>query len=264
MRRRSNHCVFLLTVAVAWACDGGPVQWSDAVATPMAASGETELVVDSTGRTSWRTVPQWPMRRFPGACDTSMRARAGTRAFYGVWWSVRADSGALLYAGRSPDSGATWRRTIVVDSADASTVGCRRPAPSIAVVGDDVYVAYAMKAVDGTGVFFAHSLDGGAMFHSPVPIVYGDRLVPTAVASDGQRVAVAYEEPNGAARSVGVAVSRTQGHIFEARAPASAPDKNIISPYVAISGSAIAVGWTLPASADHGLLSVTRVGRTTD
>jgi hypothetical protein len=187
--------------------------------------------------------------------------RAGTGALYGVWWTVRADSSAVLVAGRSANGGKTWERTTVVDSVDASSVGCRRPAASIAVVRDDVFVAYAMKAPEGIGVFFAHSMDGVSMFHAPVPVVYGDRLVSTAVASDGQRVAVAYEEPNGAARSVGVALSRTQGHIFEARVPASTGDNNIMFPYVAIAGPTIAVGWTLHPGDERGLVTVTRVGR---
>jgi hypothetical protein len=259
--RRANHSG-LLTAAVAWACAAGSaVQWSEPVAAKV-ASAETELVVDSTGRVRWVPLPEqpaWP--RLPGACAQSIRARAGSRALYGVWWTARADSSAVLVAGRSADRGTSWQRTIVVDSADASAVGCRRPPPSIAVVADDVFVAYAMKAPDGTGVFFAHSMDGTSMFHAPVAIVYGDRLVPSAVASDGQRVAVAYEEPNGAARSVGVALSRTQGHIFEARVPASTADNNIMLPYVAIAGPTIAVGWTLHPGDEQGLVTVTRVGR---
>lgn len=258
---RSKRSGLLLTATVAWACTSGPVQWSDPVAAKI-ASAETELIVDSGGRARWLSVPEqrmWP--QLPGACATSVRARPGARAVYGAWWTARADSSAVLVAGRSVDGGMSWQRVVVVDSVDASSVGCRRPPPSIAVVGDDVFVAYAMKAPDGIGVFFAHSLDGASMFHAPVPIVYGDRLVPTAVAADGQRVAVAYEEPNGASRSIGVALSRTQGHIFEARVPASGTDDNIIFPYVAIAGPTIAVGWTVNPRGEQGLVSVTRVGR---
>jgi hypothetical protein len=180
---------------------------------------------------------------------------------------VRPDSSGTLHVGRSVDNGASWANIVVVDSSDTRYVGCRRPPPSIAVVGDDVYVSYAMKAPDGIGVFFAHSMDGGAMFHSPVPIVYGERLVPTAIASDGQHVAVAYVEPNGAERSIGVALSRTQGHIFETRVPAVTRDPQFDTPYVAIAGGTVAVGWiatvTGPAFGD-GLRYVTRIGRMSD
>jgi hypothetical protein len=256
--------VCLATAIVASACGAGSVRWSDPVASA-AVPGETELVVDSAGQVRWRAIPPQPALSEPaGVCAPSLRARAGRSAFYGAWWTVRPDSSALLYVGRSIDRGATWARVTVVDSADASRVGCRRPAPSIAVVGDDVFVAYAMKAVDGTGVFFAHSMDAGAMFHAPVPIVYGDRLVAPAVASDGQRVAVAYEEPNGPARSVSVALSRTQGHIFETRVAASGQNQQIILPHVAIAGRTVAVGWTTQPAGDRGGLSVTRIGRMAD
>jgi hypothetical protein len=266
MRRWFPPCAALLLSVIAASCGTNPVRWSEPVAAA-AAPGETELVVDSAGRASWRNPSEpssWP--ELPGACKASLRARAGTSALYGVWWTTRSDSAATLYAGRSADGGASWAETIAVDSADASDAGCGRPAPSIAVVGDDVYVAYSMKATDGIGVFFAHSMDGGKMFHSPVAIVYGDRLVSVAVASDGQRVAVAYEEPNGAARSVSLALSRTQGHIFETRVPASANDANIVLPQVAIAGATIAVGWTMrPASGNgHAWRSVTRIGRMPD
>jgi hypothetical protein len=252
----------LLTAVVAWACAGGTgVQWSEPVAEKV-ASAESELTLDSAGVARWVPRPAQSARpQIPGVCAAGARARTGTRALYGVWWAVRADSSAVLLAGRSVDGGRAWERITVVDSVDASAVGCRRPAPSIAVVGDDVFVAYAMQAPDGIGVFFAHSMDGLSMFHAPVPVVYGERLVSTAVASDGQRVAVAYEEPNGAVRSVGVALSRTQGHIFEARVPASTADDNIMFPYVAIAGPTIAVGWTLHPGDEQGLVTVTRVGR---
>jgi hypothetical protein len=261
MQRTWRLRSFLLALSAAWACESDPVRWSEPVAATVTA-GQAELVVDSAGRTSWRDGPAWHGRSpLPDACATSVRVHAGAHALYGVWWAVRADSSAVLRAGHSLDAGVSWRRILVVDSADASPVGCRRPSPSIAVVGDDVYVAYAMKAPDGTGVFFAHSLDGGTMFHAPVAVVYGGRLVATAIASDGHRVALAYEEPNGTMPRVDVALSRTQGHIFDARVRASPEDRDIVFPAVAISGSMIAVGWTLRSGGEHGPMSMVRVGR---
>ena len=68
-------------------------------------------------------------------------------------------------------------------------------------------------------MFFAHFM--GSMLHSPVAVIYGERLVATAIAAEGDRVAVAYEEPNGTRQQVDVALSQTQGHIFEWHATAS-------------------------------------------
>ena len=66
-----------------------------------------------------------------------------------------------------------------------------------------------MIAPEGTGVFFAHFM--GSMLHSPVAVIYGERLVATAIAAEGDRVVVAYEEPNGTRQQVDVAMSHDAG-----------------------------------------------------
>jgi hypothetical protein len=102
-----------------------------------------------------------------------------------------------------------------------------------------------MIAKEGTGVFFAHYMAG--MFHSPVAVIYGDRVVDVAIAAEGERVAVAFEDPNGTPKRVAVAMSRTQGHIFEVLAGASRSVDAAVKPLVALSGDRIAVAWQ-PAS----------------
>src|ERR1051325_6783143 len=128
----------------------------------------------------------------------------------------------------------------------------------------DVFFAYAASVAGGAGVFFAHSMAGGAMSDAPVAGIYGGGLVPTAVAADGNRVAVAYVDPNGALRRIGVALSNTQGHMFETHATVSAGDGNIFAPTAAITGHAIAVSWLLRSEGGEeragDLVRVVRVG----
>lgn len=176
-------------------------------------------------------------------CPDSFRTAVGQHDLYGVWWSVRPDSSAILYAAVSDDSGATWHPPLKVDTADVSSRGCRRPAPSIAAVADTVHIAYSMVAKEGTGVFFAHSMERGTIFHSPVAVEYGDRLVATAVAGDGSEVAVAYEEPNGSVAEVHVALSHTLGHIFDSRTTASRSSDEAVAPLVGLAGRRVAVSW---------------------
>src|SRR5262249_19675075 len=124
---------------------------------------------------------------------------------------------------------------------------------------DDVFVAYSMNAPEGTGVFFAHSM--GSMLHSPVAVVYGDRLVATAITADANRVAVAYEDPNGKRFGVDVALSMSQGHLFERHA---APPRDIdvaATPAVAFNGSTIAVSWLTRRAGDSTATRIVRVGR---
>ena len=67
----------------------------------------------------------------------------------------------------------------------------------------------------------------------------------TAVAADGQVVAVAYEEPSGAPDAVRLALSRSQGHIVEVHMPASRAVDGARSPRVAIAVGRVAVAWTV-------------------
>ena len=116
-----------------------------------------------------------------------------------------------------------------------------------------------MIAPEGKGVFFAHQM--ATMVHSPVPVIYGDRLVPTAIAADGDRVAVAYEDPNGKRRQVDVAMSTTQGHIFEWHIIASRDIDVATEPAVALSGHRLAVSWSPQLAADSGATRIIRDGR---
>ena len=187
-----------------------------------------------------------------GACRGSVRvAWSGNSGAerYAVWWSLRPDSSAALLAARSVDGGTTWSTPQPVDTLDRSDVGCARPAPAIAADSQTAYVhvAYAMHAPEGTGVFFAHAMDRGTMYHAPVAIVYGDRLVDVDVAALHDTVAVAYADPSMRYPHVGLALSRTLGHIFEMRIPAVARtgsgNASASSPAVALASGRIAVAW---------------------
>lgn len=256
---RRSTLVLALSIT---ACQRAPVQWRD----PVAVSGTGDslrLAIDDSG--SARLVRDSTLVRSrprgSAVCPDSFRAARGAHDLFAAWWSVRSDSSAVLYAAVSEDSGATWRARIAVDTADISSRGCRRPAPSIAAVADTVHIAYSMVAKEGTGVFFAHSMERGRMFHAPVAVEYGDRLAATAIAGDGSMVAVAFEQPSGRRAEVDVALSRTLGHIFDARIAASRSDDEAVDPLVAISGRHIAVSWVERGAGTADSSSGTRMVR---
>jgi hypothetical protein len=172
---------------------------------------------------------------------------------------VRRDSSADLLFSGSNDGGSSWSTPIPVDTLDGGQTACARPAPSLAVRGAWVYVAYSMEAREGTGVFLTHSMDRGGMFHSTVPVLYGDHLVHVAVAADSDVVAVAYEDPNTAAPRIFVALSRTQGHLIEDHLQASTGDLVATGPEVSVAGREIAVSYT--TSGDTATMRALRVGR---
>jgi hypothetical protein len=94
------------------------------------------------------------------------------------------------------------------------------------------------------------------MFHSPVPIMYGDRPSSTAVAAADSVVVVAFEDPNSERSQIALAMSRTWGHIFAPERPeASSGTPAAERPLVALRKQLVAVGWH---GKDRGV--VARVG----
>jgi len=246
---------FACTLALG-ACEKAPVAWrGDALAVPMPASGDegsvpvdAHLVLRSDGSPALEPIAAVPsVPRDSSACPGSFRVSAlSPTEIYGVWWSRRDGGRAVLLASRSDDAGGTWMAPVPVDTTDRGAIGCARPAPAIAADGSSgyVHVAYFLNAVGGPGVFFAHSMDRGELFHSPVPIMYGDRPSSTAVAAADSVVVVAFEDPNSERAQVALAMSRTWGHIFAPQRPeASSGTPDAERPLVALRKQLVAVGW---------------------
>jgi len=238
-------CAAVAIAGLAMACSDSPVAWNETrsgsslIGDALASDGS--LHVDSMALLAARVTP-------PEAtvCPGSLvLTRAGPRLF-AAWWRVRTDSGAVLLAADSKDGGHTWSAPSPVDTTDRSVTGCRRSPPAIAAdsASGYVHVAFALLGREGPGLFYAHSMDAGEMFHSAVPIFYGDRLGRASVAADGDVVAVAFEDPNSRAPRIGLALSHTMGHIFEDRMLSISDDNEIATrPLVAVKGSRLAVAW---------------------
>jgi hypothetical protein len=204
----------------------------------------------------------------PARCARSLRlATSRGRGTVAVWWT-RAAGGRVHLAAAWRDTIAAesrlgaWRGPIMVDTldqgprdaqaADRGAYGCARPAPSLAVdsLNGYVHVAYALTGPEGPGVFYAHQMDPRSAFEPPVAVLYGERLGEARVASHGELVAVAFEDPNSRGRvTTGLAISRTAGHLFEERLTASG-GAAARDPYVAVRGKAVVVGWSDFASPD--------------
>ncbi len=238
------------------ACDKEPVDWRrDALTVAMPASGDegavpvdARLVLRPDGSPALEPIAAVPSTPSDSsACPGSFRVSAmSSTEIYGVWWSKREGGRAVLLASRSDDAGGTWSAPVPVDTTDRGAVGCARPAPAIAADGSSgyVHVAYFLNAVGGPGVFFAHSMERGELFHSPVPIMYGGRPSSTAVAAADSVVVVAFEDPNSERAQIALATSRTWGHIFTPERPeASSGTPEAEGPLIALRKQLVAVGW---------------------
>jgi hypothetical protein len=249
---RGSTSVLALIVAQAatlgvMACVPDVVRWDEGARQDVAIGAEARLVFGPDG--SPAAVARWTPPVAPvgtPACSgslASVRARGDTA--FSAWWAPRSDSAADLVVARSNDGGHTWRPPVVADSTDRGRTGCRRTPIAITVDSLDgyVHVVYFLVAPEGSGVFCTHSMEGGTMFHAPVPIVYGDRASAASIATWGDTVAVAYEDPNASVPQVWLAISRTTGHIFEQRVSVSSPSASAALRAIALRGSRIAVAW---------------------
>jgi len=219
-----------MAVVVLTGCSESVVMWSDV---------------------AYRNVPSEPAESARGVdpptfggCAASLRIATDGQSSFAAWWAVRRDSSVQLMTARSLH-GDAWSKPVIADSTDRGRRGCGRPAPAIAAdsVSRYVHIAYFLEPAGG-GVFFAHSMDSGATFHAAVPIVFGENPARTSVASDGDRVVVAYEDPNSEVAIIGVALSKSMGHLFEKRSLASTVNGGARQPVVRVSGDSIRIWWS--------------------
>ena len=253
-RARVGIVAAAVVVLALAACDAPPVTWDPRRPATGADSasvlGGLAALPDSAG-----------LRR----CERSVGASFGRGGdAYAVWWAVRPDSSALLLAAYSPDSGRSWARVHAVDTLDRSGRGCARPRPAIAAdrVNGFAHVVYWLEAPEGPGVFYAHLMDPRARFEPPAVIVYGRTPAAASVASSGDMVAVAYEDPNRDRPQVELALSRTAGHLFEERAlDVSGGDVEARDPRVALApGGRLTVRWTERGGPDAPVVAMERTG----
>ena len=208
-------------------CAKGPVEWSDV--------RYSEAVTDTQSPVLAISLPD------SAGCRTTARTLTVGDQKHTIWWTVRSDSSAILRYSLHADSGNAI--PVSVDTTDRSRRGCDRPAPALAADEEGrVYAAYFLEPASGPGIFFVHKMDSIG-FHDPISIAYGKRPSAVSLAVAGDRVAVAYEEPNSARGQIWVALSATMGHLFEFRGPVSASSEISRRPEAGLDGTKLDISW---------------------
>ena len=186
-------------------------------------------------------------------CIRSVVSSHSSSDLFRAWWAVRSDSDGVLSMQRSPDGGQSWQPPVEVDARDRGRRGCSRPPPGISFdpASRYVYLVYFLDADDGSGVFFAHSMDEGRMFHSPVPVVYGNSPSRASVAGHGDSVVVVFEDPNSVRPSLGIVLSHTTGHIFDQRGQVTPEQIHASAPWILLDKNHISVWWMTPDVTDR-------------
>ena len=222
-------------------CVNEPVEWGD-VAYRQSQLGDP----DTRSSVMSANLPMIVGTSAP--CIRSIRTAGAAGELFRAWWSSRNDSSVVLSMQRSGDRGNSWQPPVEAESRDRGRRGCDRPAPGIFYdpASGYVHLVYFIEASDGAGVFFAHSMDRGGMFHSAVPVVYGNSPSVASVAAHGDSVVVAFEDPNSTTQRIGIVLSHVTGHIFDQRGQATPDDVAAIAPWVALDHDRIRIWWKTP------------------
>ena len=223
------------------ACVTEPVEWGDVFY-------RQSQLGDPDTRSAVMSADLPPVTGAPDPCVRSIRISGTGADLFRAWWSSRSDSSVVLSMQRSTDRGGTWQAPVAVESRDRSGRGCDRPAPGVYYdsVSGYLHLVYFIEGSDGAGVFFAHSMDKGGMFHTPVAVVYGKVPSTAGVAGIGDSVVVVFEDPNATTPRIGIALSRSAGHIFEQRGQVTPDDVLAVLPWVALDHGKITVWWKTP------------------
>jgi hypothetical protein len=220
------------------ACGTEPVDWGD-------VSYRGSQLGDPDTRSAVLSANLPSIKGAVAPCLRSIRTASAGSDLFRAWWTARSDSSVALSMQHSSDRGTSWELPVVVEARDGGRRGCDRPAPGIFYDATRGYLhlVYFIEAKDGAGVFFAHSMDKGGMFHSPVPVVYGNAPVAASVAANGDSVVVVFEDPNAMTPRIGIVLSHTTGHIFEARSDATPDDVPAVGPWVTLDHRNVTVWW---------------------
>ena len=223
------------------ACVMEPVQWGD-------VSYRRSQLGDPDARSAVMSANLPPVSGAAGPCIRSIRTAGAGIDLFRVWWSSRSDSSVVLSMQRSGDRGGNWQPPVAVESRDRGRRGCDRPTPGVYYdsVSGYLHLIYFIEGNEGAGVFFAHSMDKGGMFHAPVAVVYGNTPSEASVAGMGDSVVVVFEDPNATTPRIGIALSRSAGHIFEQRGQVTPDDVLALMPWVALDHTKIRVWWKTP------------------
>jgi len=228
------------------ACAKDPIEWEAPRDISGGIGATTRLTMDANGTPRLIDEPDVTLPLASGACDTSLvTTRAQGDEWYAAWFLERVDGSAVLMVARSTDGAATWGTPVVADGRDRGRRGCARPRPALTADSATAYVhaAYFIEPIEGSGVWYTHSMERGTVWHQTIGVLFGDEPAAASVASAGDTVLVAYEHPGSRGSRLGVAISRQAGHTFAERLRVVQASGTVRAPRIALRGGRIALAW---------------------
>jgi hypothetical protein len=119
-----------------------------------------------------------------------------------AWRQVARGDIRDIYTAASSDAGLTWSKPRRVDRDDWKIKGCPHVGPSMASLGDRLYVAWFSEGGGRPAIYSAFTTDGGESF-SPKQVISGGTTDPThpQIAAGEDRIAIVFQARDGAAES---------------------------------------------------------------
>ncbi len=234
------------------ACAKEPIEWQPPRDLSGTIGATTRLVLDERGTPHLVDQPMPTVVLPAAACSTSVvTARARGDEWYAAWFLARFDSSVVLMVSRSTNGGSAWSTPVVADGRDRGGRGCSRPRPALTADTASAYVhaAYFIEPIEGTGVWYTHSMEQGTIWHQTIGVLYGDEPVTASIASAGDTVLVAYEHPGSGGSRLGVAISREAGHTFAERLRVVRVSGTVREPRIALEDGRVALAWLEQARA---------------
>lgn len=122
--------------------------------------------------------------------------------------------------------------------------GCPLKPTSVAVEGDDLYLAAYNGGAEPQGAYISRSTNGGASFEPAVLLHPGAAVsdAPVIALLDG-RIVAAWHAKTGAERRIYLSVSHDRGKTFTSPAQLPAPPGTGIHPVMAVRAGGIQLAW---------------------
>jgi hypothetical protein len=119
-----------------------------------------------------------------------------------AWRQVAPGDIRDIYTAASSDGGLSWSKPRRVDRDDWKIKGCPHVGPSMASLGNRLYVAWFSEGGGKPAIYSAFTTDGGESF-STKQVISAGTTDPThpQIAADDDRIAIVFQARDGAAES---------------------------------------------------------------
>ncbi len=230
----SNNAGFSISPSVAASGNSVVVAWHDE--TP----GNSEIFLSRSTDAGKTFTPPVNLSNNAGFSFSAFPSVAVLGDSVFVAWHDQTPGNFEIFLARSTDGGKTFTPPVNLSNNAGFSLD-----PSVAVLGDSVFVAWMDETPGNSEIFLARSTDGGATFSPPVNFSNNAGLSGgVSVAVLGDSVVVAWMDTTQGNWEIFLVRSTDGGATFTPPVNLSSNAGFSANPSVAVSGDSVVVAWT--------------------